>query len=280
MPSTRAPEAGSGSPTPHAARFVLSGPWLLDAEDPLGIWEVVPAAETEATAYAASDAVAEAQGVRWLIDLPSVARQARSQLSEGLAATRARQAQLDLVEQRLSQLGGPQPSAFAFGPETELMATVAALQRGPAAYAAGERSAVAYGLISDKAQQLLLQFRRLVQYYARIETRVGGRLLALTTVDWSGDYHTTWQDDVPASELALHLDAVRLALASRQALIRLVSVVTSGALSLATKASVPGGQVLLLPAVYKYVRDVFEELGRYAESRGVLLTDFFRLGVA
>jgi hypothetical protein len=60
--------------------------------------------------------------------------------------------------------------------------------------------------------------------------------------------------------MALHLDAVKLAIASRLSLVQLVIVVATGALELALKASVPGGQVLLLPAVYRYVKDVLAEL--------------------
>ncbi len=78
----------------------------------------------------------------------------------------------------------------------------------------------------------------------------------ISTVDWTGDYETAWLDGATTLEMTLHLEAVRLALASRHALLRLISVVTSGAMTLTAKASVPGEQVLLIPAVYNYVRSI------------------------
>jgi hypothetical protein len=56
------------------------------------------------------------------------------------------------------------------------------------------------------------------------------------------------------------MQSVHLALRSRLALVRIVSVVATGAAGLAVKAAVPGGQLLLLPAVWKFVRDVLAEL--------------------
>jgi hypothetical protein len=44
------------------------------------------------------------------------------------------------------------------------------------------------------------------------------------------------------------------------ALIRLVSVIATGAAGLAIKAAIPGGQVLLLPAAWRFVRDVLKQL--------------------
>jgi hypothetical protein len=57
-----------------------------------------------------------------------------------------------------------------------------------------------------------------------------------------------------------HRQSVHLALGARIALIRIVSVVATGAAGLAVKAAIPGGQVLLLPAIWKFVRDVLAEL--------------------
>ncbi|MBN1246415.1 MAG: hypothetical protein JXC32_02100 [Anaerolineae bacterium] len=273
MPAARALGDGRRPSGSYPAHFTFSGLGLPEDEDPLGIWELVPSppvvSDGQAPFVAQEADAGDGEGLRWRVDLPASLKEARSELSRRLAAARARQAQLDVVEQRLLQLGGPQAYAVSSGPESDLMVEAAALWAASTAYAGGYQGAVSYGLISEKADQLLRQFRRLVQYYARVETAVGGQLVALTAVDWSGDYETTWQDDVSVSDMDLHLDAVRLALASRQALVRLVGVVTSGALSLASKASVPGGQILLLPAVYNYVRDVLEELSRYAESRGL-----------
>jgi hypothetical protein len=271
-----AAEARHSRSEPASLHFTFSGLDLPDSEDPLGIWQIAPSTTKSAPPFAAQAApVDEQEGLRWHVELPGADREARAELTERLAAVSHRQTQLDRIERRLSQLTvsrhTPSPAAYAAFPEPEaaLMEAVAALRAGPQAFVEGDRGPAAYRRGLDKAERLLLQFRRLVQYYARVETVVGARWVALTVVDWSGDYQTTWQSDVTASDMALHLDTVRLAMASRHALLRLVSVVTSGALALAAKAAVPGGQILLLPAVYDYVRDVLEEFDRYAETQGL-----------
>ena len=60
--------------------------------------------------------------------------------------------------------------------------------------------------------------------------------------------------------MQLHLQAVHLALGSRIALLRLLIVVGTGAAKLALRLVVPGAQLLVLPAVWKFVRDVLREL--------------------
>jgi hypothetical protein len=60
--------------------------------------------------------------------------------------------------------------------------------------------------------------------------------------------------------MVLHHEAVQLALGSRLALVRLLIVVGTGAATLALRLTVPGAQLLVLPAVWKFVRDVMQEL--------------------
>ena len=62
-----------------------------------------------------------------------------------------------------------------------------------------------------------------------------------------------------ALTMQLHGQSVHLALASRQSLIRMVTVIAGGAAGLALKLSVPGGQWMALPAVFKFIRDVLRE---------------------
>jgi hypothetical protein len=44
------------------------------------------------------------------------------------------------------------------------------------------------------------------------------------------------------------------------ALIRMVTIVATGAAGLALTLSIPGGQLMALPAVWKFVRDVLKEM--------------------
>jgi hypothetical protein len=109
-------------------------------------------------------------------------------------------------------------------------------------------------------QAFVEQVRQVVAHYARIETALAGSDVGLTSVRWTGDFATTWAPDITADTMKAHLMSVRLTLESRIALMRVVSIVATGAAGLAVKAAIPGGQLLLLPAIWKFVRDVLAEL--------------------
>ena len=66
--------------------------------------------------------------------------------------------------------------------------------------------------------------------------------------------------------MALHHKAVQLALGSRIALVRLLIVVSTGAAKLALRLTVPGAQLLVLPAAWRFVRDVLKELQEWGEA--------------
>jgi hypothetical protein len=95
---------------------------------------------------------------------------------------------------------------------------------------------------------------------------MGGKPAGLTVIDWKGDHRTIWADGCASDQMETHLAAVRLAMASRQTLLRLFVIVVTGALGLALKAHIPGGQILLLPAVYQFVRDVLQELEHLSDG--------------
>jgi len=239
----------------------------LEDEDPLGIWELNVSPTTASVAMAEDGATTALSsgvtepGLIWRVELPASRREAKSELETRLVAAKVRQAYLKAAEKRLSDLHvGLAYSAQMAGAESALLAEVMALRGSAVAYDAGDTGEISFLHLYEQCEALVARFRRLVQYYARVETSVGGQLVALTIIDWSGDYDVTWQDGVGPADMALHMDSVRLVLASRQAWLRLVSVVASGALSLSIKASVPGGQFLLFPAVYRFVRDVLAGL--------------------
>ena len=246
---------------------VLEGAAALPADDLLGIWEL-NASQTTAFAAVAEDAAATSSpagavepGLIWRVELPASRGEAKSELEARLAAARVRQAYLEAAEKRLSDLQmGLGYSAQIADAESALLAEVMALRGSAVAYGAGDAGAISLLHLYEQCEALVARFRRLVQHYARVETSVGGQPVALTIVDWSGDHSVTWQDGIGPLDMALHMDSVRLVLATRQAWLRLISVVASGALSLSVKASVPGGQFLLFPAVYRFVRDVLAEL--------------------
>ena len=244
--------------------FTFSGFSTPEELDPLGIWDL---AISPAVSYAAG---ANDRGLVWRVDHPESSREAKTALLEQRAKVEQWEHDLDAAAWRLDDLSPVTSYAAGIGvPEAELLAQIAALQSPMLSYGLGEAATAAYREVYEQANALLLQFRRLIQHFARIETTTRGVSVALTTVDWTGDYETMWLDGATAFDMQLHLEAVRLALESRHALLRLISVVTSGALNLTLKASVPGGQVLLIPAVYSYIRSILKELERQRPSEPV-----------
>jgi hypothetical protein len=243
-----------------ASRYTFTGFETPENDDPLGVWT------SEATPGMAYGVGMADRGLAWRVDHEESSLAARSELLARRAKVELWEQTLDIAARSLEDLSPALSSGSGIRtPADALLAEVSALRSPVLSFGVGaegemRQPAAAFRGIFEQANALLLQFKRLIQHFARIETTSRGMSVALTAVDWTGDYETAWLDGASALDMTLHLEAVRLALASRHALLHLISIVTSGALSLATKASVPGGQILLIPAVYNYVRDIMREL--------------------
>jgi hypothetical protein len=118
-------------------------------------------------------------------------------------------------------------------------------------------------------QAFVARVKQMVSQYARVETAIAGNPIGLTRVGWAGDFETRWVPGLPALSRDVHRQTVNLALASRIALIRVVSVVTTGAAGLIVKAVAlpPGGQVLLIPAARRFILDVMATLREWDAVR-------------
>jgi hypothetical protein len=240
-----------------AHSFTLSGVALPGDQDPLGIWSV---SAEPAVSFSADKAVAAEPA--WRIELPDSAEDIEAILTDKGRALELTGENLARVDQELARLS---PTVPSFAPSEEF-----SVQKNALLAAVDEvREPVSFGLLPEKVKDqesyrqwidLVAQVRQIVAHYARIETTIAGSNVGLTTVSWGGDFATTWESGVTANDMDVHVRSVHLALASRIALLRLVSVIASGAAGLAAKAAIPGGQVLLLPAAWRFVRDVLKEL--------------------
>ena len=250
--------------------FTLSGVGLPEGEDPLGLWSVPP---DDVVSFSAG-ATAPSEEPTWRIELPESPEEAQAILAGQIQASELANRDLASVNRDLTHIGRTEAVSFStsdplLAQKSNLLATLDAFQSPVSA-----ASAIQYGLFSRKdkkkesedreSQQQWLAFvdrvQRTVANYARIETAMAGRDVGHTAVGWTGDFATTWQPNVTRGMMHTHQQSVHLALGARIALIRIVSVVATGAAGLAVKAAIPGGQVLLLPAIWKFVRDVLAEL--------------------
>jgi hypothetical protein len=246
---------------------VFEGLSLPDGEDPLGIWDL---SSTGTSSFTAGE---NGAGLRWRVSLPAEVEAAKAALDARRREIEARQAQLALAERRLDALtpsGQVRPMGALSGLErydAELLRTVEALRMPVSAFGAeAEEARALYTQLYEACQELFTEFRRLLSHYARVETAFDGQIAAVTVVDWTGDFETLWEVDATSAVMEIHLETVQLAMSSRQTFLRLLAVVTSGALALTLKASVPGGQFLLIPAVYRYIREILQGLDELGSS--------------
>jgi hypothetical protein len=219
-------------------RFVLSGVTLPGAGDLFGIWDVP--AVTGVSFDAAAAPTTPFDRLRtpptWRVQLPASPDDAQAVLDTQTRALQHSTSDLVQAEQRLAQVGAGVSFDVTAAPEAELWAALNAIE-APVSFGLGRREET-----------------------ARIETEVGGTLVGHTSVGWTGDFDTLWEPDLTPQSMRSHHQAVHLALDSRMALLRLLIVVGSGATRLALRLSVPGAQLLVLPAAFKFVRDVLKEL--------------------
>ncbi|MGC9399304.1 MAG: hypothetical protein ACP5HM_09210 [Anaerolineae bacterium] len=237
--------------------FTLIGVAPTEVGDPLGLWDVPPAAVT----FAAEGAEA---GPTWRVELPASPEAARQRLAAHAQTLRWGRRDLERVEALLAAFDPTEAVTFdmrePLGEQRRaLQETIAAFQQ-PVAYAATPPAAVRDETAYRQWREFVAWVRQLISHYVRVETLIAEQFVGCTEVSWTGDFATTWAPEVEQLAVTEHRQAVRQALASRIVWVRLVSVVTTGAASLALKASMPGGQLLLLPAVWRFVRDVLKEL--------------------
>ena len=272
------------------ARFTFSGFAEDGEQDPFGVW-AVPASVKRADADAP---------LTWRVDVPdgdgglaAILARAAVMRRGAVHLTRA-EGELQAFMERMALSGealrGDGAISFGTGDPVaeEFYAEKQALRDMLTGFATLEKQQlagdVAFGGLDlfrkkDDREGFQASYRRwqafvervkqMVSQYARIETAIAGSPIGLTRVGWAGDFETRWIPGLPALSREAHRQAVNLALASRIALIRVVSVVTTGAAGLIVKAVAlpPGGQVLLIPAARRFILDVMATLREWDAVR-------------
>ena len=253
--------------------FQFSLPGGAAGEDVLGIWQASPvlaAASADGMAFATSAEVeTPVDAVVWKVDLPSDPRQAASALRQQQAALQMAGLDLLAAQNRLQafaatqQPGADQPAqAFGleeagfFGPEAEL-----------SEWLPSSRSGMSFGLgislphnwqeTAEEALDFFGKVRQMLANYAFVESSSGGSAIGRTEVSWLGDFETLWRSGLAEDQVKMHRNSVELALASRQAWIKMAMLVTQGAALFGLLSST--GNPLLIPAVYKFIRQVLEQ---------------------
>jgi len=265
-------------------RFTFSGFAVSEEPDPFGVWEA-PALRVASPGD---------DGLTWRVELPDAesaldAVQARVDvLQRGVDDLAQAEAELNAMLAGVAPAADAErgltgaisyafsvPAAEDFHPQKEtlrkMLAGLAATETSPLTGAvtfsavktfADEKERRGFQEAYQRWLAFVAQVQQMTAHSARVETVIANAPVGLTCVGWAGDFETFWVPGMPALSRETHRETVNLALASRIALLRVVSVITTGAAGLILKAVAlpPGGQVLLIPAARRFILDVMAVL--------------------
>jgi hypothetical protein len=261
----------------HSSRitFELLDMALADtASELFGLWAVVPQLSDEISASVAASAGAVDSPV-WRANYTEDPGSAEANLAMGEARLNVSKKVLGKVPERLNRLMERQPAALDFGvslpeeisakPEAELLALLQEIQKSgePVSYGMGEKFLFGWEQESQQFMTVLDRVCRFAACYGRVETRMQEQLLAQTTISWTGDINTAWKAGLTPEQVRLHQRTLALALESRDTLLRTVLMATQLAVKLSVLLSTPGGVILALPAVWRFIHQVLAESGEH-----------------
>lgn len=235
------------------------------APAPPGPWQTRPAAPASFSARAGG----EPAGPVWRIELPDDPAAAWAALRAAEAELGRHEAALDGAPARISALAaaGGAASFSTTGlpaPERQLLALL-----GGAGGAGGEtagsfstRGAAppSWAEAEERFRAFVAQVQEAVSNYAVVETRVGGGLVARSTVSWTGDMRSLLGAAPTAGQREAHRRAVGLALRSRAALLKSFGTVMRGATLVAVMAGSPAGALMAMPAAWRFVDQLVSDL--------------------
>ena len=243
------------------------------ANDPLGLWELAP--QTVSFGMGEDETAAPpAEGTIYKLNLPADATSARQAMLGQEAALETAGAALQGIPTRLAdvaaqmqqrqqtQPGSPSFDAAALTPEAELLLALAEIERGPGgevSFGLGEDLGAAFEAAKAQFEKLMAQLDRDFLHFAWVETSISNRLIARTSVDWSGDSNTTWAENIASEQVAMHQRALSIASQTRNLRLRMFVTVAGGTAKVAGLMTTPAGAVLALPVMYQYVSNILKQ---------------------
>jgi hypothetical protein len=224
-------------------------------DDMLGAWR-------DAAAAKSLDA-----GATWRIDLPHNMADAQHALREQNEALAQDQTAIAEAVARLRAfIDDYQPDA---GAAKALEPSPEAVLREHLAQAGAQSKDLfdSLGDIRSEFNQFVQRVREFVSDFASIETTQAGVAIARTKVNWTGDVQTLWQADITRAQGDLHRQNVHVALARRGLLMRLMVVISTGAAKIVIRLATPGAQLLALPAIFQFIKDVIAEVRQFKATQ-------------
>jgi hypothetical protein len=203
----------------------------------------------------------DAAGNTWRVDLPASLSEARITLQQHSDALARDRAAIEAAVARLKVFIDAYPSDDA-GASKALEMTPEAMLREQLERAGAQSKDLLDPLADIRAEfeQFVQRVRVFVSDFASIETAQSGTEIAKTKVNWTGDVQTLWRDGITPAQTVLHQQNVRVALARRSMLMRLMVIISTGAVKIALRLATPGAQLLALPAIFQFIKDVVAEV--------------------
>jgi hypothetical protein len=245
------------------------------APEVLGLWSVVPRRpDGMAASVPTPKEVIDAPVWRANYADPGLAE---ASLRMGEASLTVSKKELGSVPERLNRLIETQSAALDFGvrssekilaePEAEFLALMQEVKKsGPAiSFEPGEKSSLGWEEASHQLKGILERVSRFVAY-AWVETRVQEELLGRTVVSWTGDVNTAWKAGLSPEQIRLHQRTLALALGSRDTLFQTVLLAAQLAVKVSVLLSTPGGVILALPAVWRFIHRVLAESSEFRHA--------------
>lgn len=198
----------------------------------------------------------------WRIDLPAGLIDARNILHAQRDALERDQAAIEEAVARLKVFIDDYQPGNA-GASKALEQTPEAALRDHLDQAGGAQSKDLFdasSIIRAEFDAFIQRVREIVSDFASIETAQNGTVIARTKVNWTGDVQTVWRDNISGAQAELHRLNVRVALARRGLLMRLMVVISTGAAKIAIRLATPGAQLLALPAIFQFIKDVVQQV--------------------
>lgn len=116
---------------------------------------------------------------------------------------------------------------------------------------------------AQEFENFLDRVKKMLTHFALVETSVQGKVIGRTLVSWSGKTESSWQSTSSTQQFYLHERSLQAALASRYLVINMVVISAQSAARLSALLAIPGGAVLALPAVWRYITRILNQLEKY-----------------
>lgn len=156
-------------------------------------------------------------------------------------------------------------------PETGLALAFAVLE--PSAESAisfgapgGLPASIDWDALYQRLTTLFDSVNRQLLHFAWVDTTLDGRLVARTTVNWGGDFASTWLSGLSPDLISAHCRSVELATASRLASLRAILTASQIAGKIALALTTPLGPIQALSLAWQFLSSIISQSGNSGQS--------------